>query len=54
MCLDNVKTSVIIPVYNTERYLPRCLDSVLNQTLEDIEVICVDDLSSDGSRAILE
>ncbi len=54
MCLDNVKVSVVIPIYNTERYLPRCLDSILSQTLEDIEVICVDDFSSDGSRVILE
>lgn len=46
--------SVIIPVYNVEKYLPRCLDSVLNQTCRDIEVVCVDDCSTDGSRAILE
>jgi len=45
--------SVIIPVYKTEPYLRRCLDSVLSQTLRDIEVICVDDASPDGSRLIL-
>ena len=45
--------SVIIPVFNTEKYLGRCLDSVLGQTLGDIEVICVDDCSTDGSAALL-
>lgn len=48
-----VKVSVIIPVYNVEAYLRQCLDSVVNQTLRDIEIICVDDGSTDGSAAIL-
>lgn len=47
------KVSVIIPVYNSEKYLSECLDSVLQQTLEDVEVICVNDASSDGSAKIL-
>jgi glycosyltransferase involved in cell wall biosynthesis len=47
------KISVIIPVYNTEKYLPQCLDSVLKQSLQDIEVICVDDGSTDASLTIL-
>jgi GT2 family glycosyltransferase len=35
------KISVIIPVYNTEKYLPKCLDSVLTQTFQDFEIICI-------------
>lgn len=49
-----VKVSVIIPVYNVENYLRQCLDSVVNQTLREIEIICVNDSSTDGSLAILE
>lgn len=48
------KISVIIPIYNTEKYLERCLDSVIGQTLEDIEIICVDDGSTDSCPQILE
>ena len=48
------KISVIIPVYNVEDYLRQCLDSVINQTLDDIEIICVNDGSTDSSPDILE
>ncbi len=48
------KISIIIPVYNTEKYLERCLNSVVNQTLKDIEIICVDDCSTDSSKLIIE
>ncbi len=48
------KVSIIIPVYNTERYLSRCLESVVGQTLKDFEVLCVDDFSTDGSLSFLE
>ncbi len=48
------KVSIIIPVYNVEEYLRQCLDSVVNQTLKDIEIICVDDCSTDGSYEILQ
>lgn len=47
------KVSVVIPVYNSERYVSECLESVMSQTLEDIEIICVDDGSTDGSLGIL-
>ncbi|HGJ5748030.1 TPA: glycosyltransferase family 2 protein [Streptococcus pneumoniae] len=49
-----MKVSVIIPVYNVEKYLRRCLDSVVNQTYKDIEVILVNDGSPDNSKEICE
>lgn len=49
-----VKISVIIPVYNTEEYLRQCLDSLVNQTFTDIEIICVDDGSTDNSSNVLK
>lgn len=52
--MNSPKVSVIITVYNAERYLRKCLDSIVNQTLKDIEIICVDDQSSDKSLSILE
>lgn len=48
------KISVILPVYNVEDYLENCLDSLINQTLKDIEIICVNDESTDKSLEILE
>lgn len=52
--MKNIKVSIIIPVYNIEEYLEKCLDSAVNQTLKDIEIICVNDGSTDNSRSILE
>ena len=46
--------SIIIPVYNTEKYVERCIKSVASQSFSDIELICVDDASSDGSYQVLE
>lgn len=47
------KVSVIIPVYNVERYLSKCLKSVMDQTFKDLEIICIDDYSDDNSLSIL-
>ncbi|WP_297981997.1 glycosyltransferase [uncultured Methanobrevibacter sp.] len=52
--MSKIKISVIIPVFNVEKYLSRCLDSVINQTMEDIEIICINDGSTDNSLDILE
>ncbi|MBQ9250014.1 MAG: glycosyltransferase [Oscillospiraceae bacterium] len=49
-----VHVSIVIPVYNVEAWLPACLDSVLGQTLRELEVICIDDASPDGCPAILD
>ena len=48
------KVSIVVPIYNVEKYLRQCMDSILNQTLADIEVICVDDGSTDSSPEILK
>ena len=48
------KVSIIVPVYKVEKYLRKCLDSLINQTLKDIEIICINDGSTDKSLEILE
>lgn len=48
-----VKVSVVIPIYNVENYLAACLDSIVNQTLEDIEIICINDGSTDNTLEVL-
>ena len=52
--MSNIKVSVIVPVFNVEAYLNESLDSILNQTLNDIEIICINDGSTDNSLNILE
>ena len=53
MNTNNPFFSVIIPVYNVGKYLEECLESLLNQTLENIEIICINDGSTDNSLSIL-
>lgn len=48
------KVSILVPCYNVEKYLPECLDSIVNQTLKDIEIICINDGSTDNTLNILE
>ena len=48
------KVSIIVPTYNVEQYLVECMESIVNQTLQDIEIICVDDGSTDNSGKILD
>ena len=52
--MSNVKVSVIIPVYNCEEYLHECLMSVINQTFRELEIIVVNDSSTDGSQNIID
>ena len=51
---NNIKVSVIIPVYNVEKYIERCILSVINQTLKDIEIIIVNDGSTDDTKKNIE
>lgn len=48
-----VNISVLVPVYNVEPYLAQCLESICSQTLRELEIVCVDDASTDGSLSIL-
>ena len=52
--MSSPKISVIVPVYNVEKYLSECLDSIVNQTLKNIEIICLNDGSTDNSLSILQ
>ena len=52
--MDNIKVSVILPVYNGEKYIKKCMESLIGQTLKEIEIICVDDGSVDGTLEALK
>jgi glycosyltransferase involved in cell wall biosynthesis len=52
--MDGIKLSIVVLVYNLEKYLPRCLDALLAQTLKETEIICVNDGSPDNSQAIID
>ena len=49
-----MKISVIVPVYNVENYLEKCLNSLVNQTLEEIEILVINDGSTDYSQKIID
>ena len=49
-----MKISVIVPVYNVENYLEKCLNSLVNQTLQEIEILVINDGSTDNSQKIIE
>lgn len=51
---NNIKISVIVPIYNVEKYIRECVESVMKQTLKEIEIVCVNDGTPDGSMAIVE
>ena len=52
--MKSPRVSIVIPVYNTQRYLTQCIDSILKQTEKNLEIVCVDDGSTDGSLEVLE
>ena len=52
--MSNIKVSIVVPIYNLEKYIPRCLDALVNQTLEEIEILCVNDGSKDSAPEIIE
>ena len=52
--MNELKVSIVIPCYNVDKYIEECLNSVLNQTYSNLEVVVIDDGSNDGTRRILE
>ena len=52
--MDEYKISIIVPVYNSEKHLKKCLDSLVNQTYKNIEIITINDASTDDSLTILQ
>lgn len=52
--MENIKVTVLVPCFNVEKYVQTCLDSIINQTLREIEILCINDGSTDSTREILE
>ena len=52
--MENIAVSIIVPVYNVEKYIDKCLSSLVNQTLKNIEIIVVNDGSPDNSQKIID
>lgn len=52
--MSQIKVSIVVPVYNAEKYLEKCLQPLVNQTLPEIEILCVDDGSKDSSSQIID
>lgn len=52
--MSKYKVSIIVPVYNVEKYIDKCLNSLVNQTLKEIEIIVVNDGSTDNSQKIID
>ena len=51
---EEIKLSIVVAVYNLEKYLPRCLDALVQQTLQELEILCVDYGSTDSAPQIIE
>ena len=49
-----IKISIIVPIYNSQEFLKTCIESILNQSLKEIEIICIDDASTDDSYRIVK
>ena len=52
--MSDIKVSIVVPIYNLEDYVPRCMEALCNQTLKEIEIICVNDGSTDSAPQIIE
>ena len=52
--MDKYKISIIVPVYNVEKYINKCLDSIINQTYKNLEILLIDDGSTDNSGKICD
>lgn len=51
---ENIKVSILVPCYNSEKYIDKCINSILHQTLDDVEIICINDGSTDNTLKVLQ